>query len=137
MNPQIPKKMKTLNLFCLMAMVALAAACTSQRTVVQGPVIFADSTMVQPYFALIYFPENEDCEKWQRWEPWEDQDIYNIGVVRGQKVEAMWLAKCDFDTLATLTVIPIRGKQKVIQDTLVLDGSHYVKGAKYEKVDGR
>jgi hypothetical protein len=120
----------------LFAVIALTG-CTAYRgsTIAMGHVVFPDTSMQQPYVALVpnLDDRSENCQRWMRWEPWELQDIYNIKAQPGETINCMWLSQCGQDTLARLTLTGIRGKQKTFNDTLILDGSHYYRGVKTEK----
>jgi len=126
--------MKQLTQLSLVLLMLSACGARTGRTVCTGKVIFPDSLAAQPYYALVpNLDKDRDCEPWKRFEPWEDGDFYNIQARPGQTLHCMWLAKCGHDTLAQLTLKGIPGKQKLFNDTLVLDGSHYYRGTKHEK----
>ena len=135
---QNQKPMKKSNIYLLVMLAALALASCSPhggRTIAMGIVQMPDSMLGETYFALVpnLDPKADPCEKWMRWEPWEVQDMYNITAKAGQTIDCMWISKCDFDTLGQLTLTGIRGKQKTYGDTLLLDGSHYVRGTDTRK----
>jgi hypothetical protein len=124
-----------LGAIALLIISSMCSSCSPNlvRTVVMGPVVFADTSMAQPYYALVPNADTESCERWMRWDPWELQNNYNIAAEPGDTIEVMWVAKCDLDTLGRLTLVGHSENQRTYQDTIVLDGSHYFKGAQNEK----
>ena len=110
----------------LIAAVLIGCKPNLGRTIAQGDVMFPGKP--EPYTVKIKDYDKKGTPRWIEWQPWELQNMYDVKVLTNDRIEAVWISKCDGDTLASATIYGDYGRKRIEQDIL-LDGSHYVLGS--------